>query len=218
LGSCWANWCRRRTASGSPTRRRAAQTDTHSAPAGSMSVTKPASVTAAATRLGPAARAIRRCSGRHSTLTVPHWMGRRSCASPPNQAEQKPEPAPPFGRAVVVGGGEVLDPRGALVPLRLGPFRVRDAVWLAILPRRLLPSVMRYRSHGMHCSITVFEKNHSPAKARPEQMNGYGPSSRSGRLLRLLSLSPCRREGHRGRRAETASLRKGGTERGEGRC
>jgi len=77
---------------------------------------------------------------------------------------------------------------------------------------------MREESHGIRCSTIVFEKKDSPAKTRPEKMNGYGPSSRSGRLLRLLRVSPCRREGHRGRRAETARLRKGGTERGEARC
>jgi hypothetical protein len=39
---------------------------------------------------------------------------------------------------VVVGGVTVLDLSGALVPVRLGPFRVSDALWLAILPRRFL--------------------------------------------------------------------------------
>ena len=62
----------------------------------------------------------------------------------------------------------------------------------------------------------TFRENNRQDEA--EKMNGCGPSSRSGRLLRLLGVSPSRREGHRGRRAETVCLRRGGTERAEGRC
>jgi hypothetical protein len=58
------------TNGGSPTHLRAAPTGTVSGPAKCSWVTKPASVTAAATQPGRAASAMGRCTGHHSTLTA----------------------------------------------------------------------------------------------------------------------------------------------------
>jgi hypothetical protein len=68
---------------GSQNRRHDVRTDTHSVRIKSSLATSPASATAVAdTQAGPVERAIRRCTGHHSTPSAHASTGRPSCESP----------------------------------------------------------------------------------------------------------------------------------------